>query len=78
MKSEYDFSKMKKRKNPYIKQLRKYFNIAYIMPILVIIIFLVGALSGCDNPLVPKPDIRKEHTEADKPDFYGWKWNFKW
>ncbi len=55
---------------------KKYFNIAYILPILVIIIFLIG-ITACDNR-IGKPDIRKEHTEADKPDFYGWKWNFKW
>ena len=58
--------------------MKKYFNIAYIMPILVIIIFLIGAL-GCDNPAVPKPDIRKEFkNEKKKPDYFGWKWNFKW
>ena len=48
------------------------------MPILVIIIFLVGAL-GCDNPVVPKPDIRKEFKDGkNKPDYFGLKWNFKW
>jgi len=57
--------------------MKKYFNIAYILPILVIIIFLVGAF-GCDNPFIGKPDIRKEFKEGKKPDYHGWKWNFKW
>lgn len=51
--------------------MKKYFN---IIPILVII--FVGMMS-CDNK-IGKPDIRKEHTEGDKPDYFGWKWNFKW
>ena len=56
--------------------MKKYFNIAYILPILVIIIFLIGAF-GCDNRL-GKPDIRDEFSEDKKPDYFGWKWNFKW
>ena len=55
--------------------MNKYFNIAYIMPILVIIIFLIG-IFGCDK--VGQPDIRKEYKESTKPDFFGWKWDFKW
>lgn len=56
--------------------MRKYLNIAYILPILVIIIFLIG-MTGCDNG-IGSPDIRKEHIGADKPDYFGWKWNIKW
>ncbi len=57
--------------------MKKYFNIAYILPILVILIFLMGSM-GCDNPAVPKPDIRKEFKNSFTPDYYGWKWNMKW
>lgn len=56
--------------------MKKYFNIAYILPILVIIIFLIG-MSACDNR-IGKPDIRDEFSEDKKPDYFGWKWNFKW
>ena len=58
--------------------MRKYFDLPYIMPILVIIIFLMGA-SGCDNPIVPKPDIRKEFKNEKKtPEYFGLKWKFGW
>ncbi len=48
----------------------------YLLPTLVIIIFLIG-IFGCDNR-IGKPDIRKEFTEGKKPDYFGWKWNFRW
>lgn len=54
-------------------KIRKYFNIDYIMPILVIIIFFIGAF-GCDNPFVPKPDIRKEFKDGKTLDYFGLKW----
>ena len=57
--------------------MKKYFNIAYIIPILVIIIFLIGVF-GYDNPFVPKPDVRKEFKDGKTPDYFGIKWNGKW
>ncbi len=55
--------------------MKKFLNIAYILPILVFIIFLVG-IFGCDN--LGTPDIRKEFNKSDRPDYIGWKWNFGW
>ena len=56
--------------------MKKYFNIAYLMPILVILIFLLG-IFGCDK--IGKPDIRKEYIGNDfNPDYFGWRWDWKW
>lgn len=56
--------------------MKKILNIAYIMPILVIIIFLIG-IFGCDNPFISKPDIRKEFKDGKTPDYFGLKWEGK-
>lgn len=38
---------------------------------------LVAFLISCDSRL-GKPDIRKEFkNEEKKPDYFGWKWDFK-
>ena len=47
---------------------KKYFNIAYILTIIVLIIFILGSMR-CDNR-IGKPDIRKEHKENEAPDFF--------
>jgi len=56
--------------------MKKYINIVYLLPLMAILIILIGIM-GCDNTL-GSPDIRKEFTKSTKPDFFGWKWNFKW
>jgi len=51
--------------------MKQYFNIAYILPILVIIIFIIGSL-GCHN--FGQLDIRTEFNEGEeknRPDYFG-------
>jgi len=51
---------------------------ALIYLVIVLLTALFIGLSGCDNRL-GKPDIRKEYkSEENKPDYFGWRWDFKW
>jgi len=45
----------------------------------LIIITMISTIYACDRRAVGSPDIRKEFkNEEKKPDYFGWKWNFKW
>ena len=44
----------------------------------LLIIGMIATIYACDNRL-GKPDIRKEFkNEEKKPDYFGWRFDFKW
>ena len=50
-------------------------TIIYLL-IVLLTAFLVTSV-GCDN-MLGKPDIRNEYGDDKKPDYFGWRWDFKW
>lgn len=45
--------------------------------IYIALALLVAFLISCDG-MLGKPDIRKEFkNEENKPDYWGWRWDFK-
>ena len=50
-------------------------TIIYVI-ITILTAFLVVS-AGCDSRL-GKPDIRNEFKDDKSPDYFGWRWDFKW
>lgn len=50
---------------------------AFLAILIIIVLGFIFITNSCDSRL-GKPDIRKEFKEGNKPDYFGWKWDFKW
>ena len=49
---------------------------SFIKALMIGVIFF-ALLSGCNR--LGKPDVRKEQINDElTPDYFGWRWDFKW